>query len=132
MHNLGVFHLFILILSPSFFDCSNRLCFRFGVDLFSAYGCRGFFFFFLVGGVFTEICSQVAFCPERRRRRRRRRSRGLREFLRELWGECAFGTAAVGCGVESRWEVWRKYRDGEFLLKSGETSCERAKRWIEQ
>jgi hypothetical protein len=56
--------------------------------------------------------------------------------LRELWGkeigECVFGTAAVGCGVESRWEVWRKYRDGEFLLKSGETSCERAKRWIEQ
>ncbi len=26
MQDLGVFHLLILILSPSFFDCSNRLC----------------------------------------------------------------------------------------------------------
>ncbi len=43
MQDFGALHLLIFILSPSFFDCSNRLCFRFVVDLFSACGCRVFF-----------------------------------------------------------------------------------------
>jgi len=72
---------------------------------------------------------------EEKKKKKKKKWR-IARILRELWGEeigeCVFGIAAVGCGVESRWEVWRKYRDGEFLLKSGETSCERAKRWIEQ
>jgi hypothetical protein len=64
----------------------------------------------------------------REEKKKKKKKSRIARFLRELWGEeigeCVYGTAAEGCGVESRWEVWRKYRDGEFLLKSGETSCE--------
>jgi hypothetical protein len=70
-------------------------------------------------------------CILSREAKKKKKKSRIAKILRELWGECVFGTAAVGCGVESRCEVWRKYRDGEFLLKSGEASCERAKRWIE-
>jgi len=81
------------------------------------------------------LCMQSGCIVSREEKKKKKKWR-IARILRELWGEeigeCVFGIAAVGCGVESRWEVWRKYRDGEFLLKSGETSCERAKRWIEQ
>ncbi len=108
------------------------------LDLFSACDCRVFNFF--LGGEFSLRDLQSGCIVRLHSFQRGEEEEEEEEFadceLRELWGkeigECVFGTAAVGCGVESRWEVWRKYRDGEFLLKSGETSCERAKRWIEQ